>query len=177
MAKFEVVSKYENEGITLPVRKTKEAAGYDFVVAEDTIIPPYEYLMNEIVSYVGINSLDEPRTIEEMAKITKASLSKVTLVPTGVKCKLDPGTYLELSVRSSSPLKYWLVLGNGVGIIDGDYYNNSDNEGHIYFQLINLSPLLFPILFPLALATNIASLVLTLLYLASFSALSNANLI
>lgn len=141
MAKFEVVSKYENESITLPVRKTEEAAGYDFVVAEDTIIPPYEYLMNEIVSYVGINSLDEPRTIEEMAKITKASLSKVTLVPTGVKCKLDPGTYLELSVRSSSPLKYWLVLGNGVGIIDGDYYNNEDNEGHIYFQLINLSPL------------------------------------
>ena len=25
-------------------------------------------------------------------------------------------------------------------IIDSDYYNNSDNEGHIYFQLINLSP-------------------------------------
>ena len=63
MAKFEVVSMYENEGITLPVRKTEEAAGYDFVVAEDTIIPPYEYLMNEIVSYVGINNLEEPRTI------------------------------------------------------------------------------------------------------------------
>lgn len=25
-------------------------------------------------------------------------------------------------------------------IIDADYYNNPDNEGHIYFQLINLSP-------------------------------------
>lgn len=25
-------------------------------------------------------------------------------------------------------------------IIDSDYYNNPDNEGHIYFQLINLSP-------------------------------------
>ena len=25
-------------------------------------------------------------------------------------------------------------------IIDSDYYNNEDNEGHIYFQMINLSP-------------------------------------
>lgn len=25
-------------------------------------------------------------------------------------------------------------------IIDADYYNNPDNEGHIYFQVINLSP-------------------------------------
>ena len=28
-------------------------------------------------------------------------------------------------------------------IIDSDYYNNPDNEGHIYFQVINLLP--FPI--------------------------------
>ena len=46
MAKFEVISKYISDGktdITLPVRKTEEAAGYDFVVAEDTIIPPFNY--------------------------------------------------------------------------------------------------------------------------------------
>jgi dUTP pyrophosphatase len=51
--------------------------------------------------------------------------------------------YLELSVRSSCPLKHWLILANGVGIIDADYYNNPDNEGHIFFQIINLAP--FPI--------------------------------
>jgi len=43
-------------------------------------------------------------------------------------------------VRSSCPLKSWLILANGVGIIDSDYYNNPDNEGHIFLQLINLSP-------------------------------------
>jgi dUTP pyrophosphatase len=53
---------------------------------------------------------------------------------------LDPNTYLELSVRSSTPLKYWLFMANSVGIIDADYYNNIDNEGEIFFQLINLSP-------------------------------------
>ena len=62
------------------------------------------------------------------------------MVSTGVKCQLDPGTYLELSVRSSTPLKYWLVLANGVGIIDKDYYNNPSNEGEIFLQIMNLSP-------------------------------------
>lgn len=141
MAKFEIVSKYEDCGINLPVRKTAEAAGYDFEVAEDTLIPPFEYLMAEIISVSGgFPSADEPVTLDEMAKLTKAADAKVTLVPTGVKCKLEPGTYLELSVRSSAPLKHWLIMGNSVGIIDGDYYNNPDNEGHIFFQIINLSP-------------------------------------
>ena len=60
-----------------------------------------------------------------------------------MKCRLDKGTYLELAIRSSSPLKYWLILANSVGVIDEDYYNNPDNEGEIFFQIINLSP--FPI--------------------------------
>ena len=65
---------------------------------------------------------------------------KPTLVPTGMKCKLAKNEYLELSVRSSTPLKHWLIMANSVGIIDGDYYHNPDNEGHIFFQMINLSP-------------------------------------
>jgi dUTP pyrophosphatase len=48
--------------------------------------------------------------------------------------------YLELTSRSSVPLKNWLVLANGVGVIDADYYNNEDNEGEIFLQFINLSP-------------------------------------
>ncbi|PEG76674.1 dUTP diphosphatase, partial [Lactobacillus sp. UMNPBX19] len=38
---------------------------------------------------------------------------------------------------SSNPLKRGLILPNGVGIVDADYYNNSGNEGEIFFQLIN----------------------------------------
>ena len=75
-----------------------------------------------------------------MADFTKKIGFKPTLVSTGMKCKLDPGSWLQLSVRSSSPLKYWLMLGNGIGIIDADYYNNPDNEGEIFFQIYNLSP-------------------------------------
>lgn len=81
-----------------------------------------------------------PITLEEMAGLTKSTAAKPTLVSTGMKCKLDPGTYLEITVRSSTPLKYWLVLANGKGIIDSDYYNNDQNDGEIFLQLINLSP-------------------------------------
>lgn len=82
----------------------------------------------------------EGLSLQEMAMCTKSTKAKPTLVTTGVKCYLDPDCYLELSVRSSTPLKYWLLLANGVGIIDADYADNEDNEGEIFFQLINLSP-------------------------------------
>jgi dUTP pyrophosphatase len=71
--------------------------------------------------------------LEQMANFTKTTGARPTLVSTGLKCKLDPGTYLELSVRSSTPLKYWITLANGVGIIDKYYYNNISNEGEIFF--------------------------------------------
>ena len=139
MAKFEFVSSIpEDTLLMLPQRKTAESAGYDFQVSEDIIVYPHEHLTT-----IMKNSPYHPYTLEQMADLTKQLHTRPTLVPTGVKCKLDKGTYLELSVRSSTPLKSWLVLANGVGIIDADYYNNPDNEGAIYFQIINLSP--FPI--------------------------------
>ncbi len=134
---FEPVSKYADAGLALPVRKTEASAGYDFVVAEDTVIYPYE---NHMYSLKRRYDLPYPLTLDEMAAITKESKAKPTLVSTGMKCHLPKGYYLELSVRSSTPLKHWIILANGVGIIDADYYNNPDNEGEIFFQLINLSP-------------------------------------
>ena len=135
MAKFEKVSRFNEIDLPLPVRKTAESAGYDFVVAEDIVIPPYEHLYEKMqLRNTHIY------TLEEAAAAVKAANAKVSLVSTGMKCKLNPGTYLELSVRSSCPLKHWLILGNAVGIIDADYYNNPDNEGEIFFQIINLSP-------------------------------------
>lgn len=139
--KFEIVSKYADAGLSLPVRKTTKSAGYDFEVAEDTIIPSYFKLMDKIMNATHQNCHTAGTfTLKEMALVTKDFRAKPTLVPTGVKCEIPDGYYLELSVRSSCPLKHWLILANGVGIIDADYYNNPDNEGHIYFQLINLSP-------------------------------------
>ena len=143
MAKFEVVSKYADAGLAMPTRKTQYSAGYDLAAAEDIIIPPYENQVAIMALSNNVMDANDAKDLDWMGALTKKLQTKPTLVPTGMKCKLDPGTYLELSVRSSSPLKYWLFLANGVGIIDADYYNNPDNEGHIYFQMINLSP--FPI--------------------------------
>lgn len=139
MAYFEVVSKYSNSNIKLPERKTANSAGYDFEVAEDIIIQPYNYHMSNMTEAMPYKLYD----LAEMAEKTKFLQAKPTLVPTGIKCKLEKDTYLELSMRSSSPLKYWLILANGEGIVDADYYNNPDNEGAIFFQVINFSP--FPI--------------------------------
>ena len=63
----------------------------------------------------------------------------ISLIPTGIKCQLEPEYYLQLALRSSTPKKKGLMLANGIGIIDTDYYNNSDNEGHIMFQVYNFT--------------------------------------
>lgn len=62
---------------------------------------------------------------------------KPTLVPTGIKAYMQTDEFLQLANRSSNPLKRFLLLANGVGVIDADYYNNPDNEGHIMFQFVN----------------------------------------
>ena len=140
MAKFEKVTRMADVDFEMPKRKTSCSAGYDMVVAEDIVIPP----MYDLLERISDNYEYDTYTLDVMAKMTKATGAKPTLVSTGVKCKMDEDMYLELSVRSSCPLKHWLILANSVGIIDADYYNNSDNEGEIFFQFINLSP--FPIL-------------------------------
>ena len=139
MAKFEKISKYANVDIAMPQRKSEFSAGYDMVVAEEIIIPPYAYLMNEIVSYVGIDRMDDPVTLDEMKDITKGADAKPVLIPTGMKCKLADDEYLELSVRSSCPLKHWLILANSVGIIDSDYYNNEVSSVRLFNNYIFLS--------------------------------------
>ena len=139
MAIFEKVSKYADADIAMPVRKTAQSAGYDMVAAEDYIIPSVWQMVAEAKELWPVAD-DEFVTMDLMSKFTKETGFKPTLVSTGMKCKLDPGSYLQLSVRSSSPLKYWLMMANGVGIIDADYYNNADNEGEIFFQIFNLSP-------------------------------------
>ena len=139
MTLFEKVSKYADADIAMPARKTEKSAGYDMVAAEDYIIPSIWVMFQEAKEIWPVSET-EFVTMEQMAKFTKENGCKPTLVSTGMKCKLDQGEWLQLSVRSSSPLKYWLMLGNGIGVIDADYYNNPDNEGEIFFQIYNLSP-------------------------------------
>ncbi len=105
---FEVAKGFENSGINLPVRKTKFSAGYDIEAAEDCVIPKFE------------------------------RGQKPTLVKTGLKAYMQDDEVLILCNRSSNAGKKGLVMANGIGIIDKDYYENPDNDGHIMFSFFNI---------------------------------------
>ena len=105
---FEVAKGFEEKGINLPIRKTKYSAGYDIEAAEDVIIPSFKKGMNP------------------------------TLVKTGLKAYMKEDEVLLLYNRSSNPKKKGLILANSVGVIDKDYYENLDNDGHIMFAFYNI---------------------------------------
>lgn len=68
-------------------------------------------------------------------------INKSVKIPTGIKCYIDDGWGLKIYPRSSHGFKYGVHLTNTVGIVDGDYFNNNDNEGHIFVKLVNDSEL------------------------------------
>lgn len=72
---FEIAKGWEDKEINLPVRKTKNSAGYDVEAAEDIIIPPFQ---------LG---------------------GKPTLIPTGLKAYCGDDEYFILVNRSSGPKK------------------------------------------------------------------------
>jgi dUTP pyrophosphatase len=84
--KFEFIEKYAAAGLTLPERKTSGAAGYDFVIAEDTVIPSSKNQLDTLWGHYCLGELKPPLTLQEVAALTKYTKAKPTLVPTGVKC-------------------------------------------------------------------------------------------
>ena len=104
---FEIAKGFENSNINLPLRSTKNSAGYDIEAAEDCIIPSF-----------------------------KAG-QKPVLVKTGLKAYMQPNEVLILANRSSNPGKKGLILANSIGVVDSDYYGNPDNDGHIMFAFYN----------------------------------------
>ena len=62
---------------------------------------------------------------------------EIKKIPTGYKAVFKKDEMLMIVVRSSMGFKYNVRLTNQVGIIDSDFYNNEENEGHIYVSLQN----------------------------------------
>ena len=107
---FEIAKGFEDKQINLPIRKTKYSAGYDIEAAEDVVIPSFKKGMHP------------------------------TLVKTWLKAYMEDDEMLLLYNRSSNPGKKGLVLANGVGVVDKDYYGNPDNDGAIMFAFFNMKP-------------------------------------
>ncbi|WP_283587796.1 dCTP deaminase/dUTPase family protein [Limosilactobacillus viscerum] len=130
---FEIISAKKDQGLRLPKRQTAQAAGYDFEASEDFTLP----------SIWKGNFIKALWTLHQQKKLTDDDYQsadaclKPYLVPTGIKAYMQENEFLLLANRSSGPLKRRLILPNGIGIVDADYYNNEGNEGEIFFQLIN----------------------------------------
>ena len=58
------------------------------------------------------------------------------LIPTGIRCKMDPEYALIICPKSGLGSKFRFQLNNTFGLIDADYYY-SDNEGHMFCKVIN----------------------------------------
>ena len=93
----------------LPIKATIHSAGVDFIASADIRIPAFRFK------------------------------GEATLVPTGVKAFMQKDEYLQIFARSSIPVNLGLIMSNGVGIVDSDYYNNPTNEGHIMIEFNNLT--------------------------------------
>ena len=63
--------------------------------------------------------------------------NEIIKIPTGIKVTMNRDEMLMIVVRSSMGFKYNVRMCNQVGIIESDYYNNEDNEGHFSVKLIN----------------------------------------
>ncbi len=63
--------------------------------------------------------------------------NEIKKIPTGIKANMNGDEVLFLIDRSSQGFKYNVRMCNQVGVIDKDYYNNKDNEGHIWIRLQN----------------------------------------
>lgn len=129
MRAFEFV-KDENgkkvyDGARLPVYATKHSAGADFFAAETVVIPP-----------IKVIEVDCPEG--EYDKVEYVIEGRPTLVHTGVCAELEECDVLNLYNRSGNP-KMGLVLANGVGVVDSDYYGNASNGGDIMFAFYNFS--------------------------------------
>ena len=74
-----------------------------------------------------------------VAEDTRLTAAAISLVTTGLKAYMSEDEYLSVHIRSGLSVKYCLSLINGQGIIDSDYYNNTENEGHILLAIYNHS--------------------------------------
>lgn len=65
------------------------------------------------------------------------SAGEQVMIPSGLKVNMEEDDVMLIIIRSSLGIKKGLSIPNQVGVIDSDYYNNLDNEGHFWICLKN----------------------------------------
>lgn len=136
---FEVVKAYPNA--QLPKYMTKNAAGADFFCAEEVTIPSIWVGLADILIAKGEDLFVRAfSTFKNDLAENQGKRLKPTKVHTGIKASMGDDEVLELYNRSSNPGKLGLVLANGVGVVDSDYFGSKDNDGEICFAFYNFMP-------------------------------------
>ena len=62
---------------------------------------------------------------------------EIKKLPTGVKATMEDDEFLAVVLKSSQGFSYNVRLINQFGVVDKDFYNNPNNEGHIWIGLKN----------------------------------------
>lgn len=131
MRKFEKISTVRCD-IPMPKRSTVKSAGYDI------------HIIHPLVWDIITDPESKMTTLEEAWDTVKRYHQEIFYIPdgkvnyafpTGIKASMEDGEVLMLYIRSSMGIKQHIKLSNQTGIIDADYYNNPDNEGHIMVAL------------------------------------------
>lgn len=98
--------------------------------------------------YIGYDQIDLPKRATKYSagydifsvRSFELKPRQSILLPTGIRAQLDNDKFLMVVPRSGHGFKFKIQLYNTAGVIDADYYNNDNNEGHIWVKLYNDSP-------------------------------------
>ena len=112
--------------IAKPERSTSKSAGYDFRLPFDIDVPADTTIVLPSGIKANMDNLIKP---EDLNNVDNRMVKRV---------------FLGLYPRSSLGFNYRFTMPNTIPIIDADYYNNSDNEGHILIAFRVGKPLKLP---------------------------------
>lgn len=118
--------------VKMPEYSSPKAAGADFFCAKTVTIPSiWSQVLGRILHFGSCEVVIEGKNTSNIVP---------TLVHTGIKVCMEDDEVFELYNRSGNPGKKGLILANGVGVVDADYYNSDNNDGEILFAFYNIFP-------------------------------------
>ena len=130
---FKWIKDFPETIFELPKRSTSKSAGYDIYVIHPKV---FEFLENSLVKTPDINAVWKV-IVEANDQTVKCNKNGVIILPTGLKAYMQDDEFLMMAVRSSSGIKNGVQQANPPSVIDADYFENKDNDGHIYFAIRN----------------------------------------
>ena len=129
------------EDIKLPTRATKRSAGYDFYSPVE-----FDYMRDSVEIDVYKDS-KRAFHVNGYREVVIFQNQRHIFLPTFVKCNMkvsendDRDWVLLMMPKCGDAMKTGIRLTNTIGVIDADYYNNPDNEGHIQLDITYGHPL------------------------------------